>query len=499
MRRSRKLAKALVSLRIRRLPAPWRTVVALSMLLVPPLGCTGDQRAAGSLGAPDPRPPAPDAGATSVVPDAGPAKADGPPVTAQGCPDILGQDTLPTFALDISGDDWAKLTAELLDTSLQSVDANIYHPAVFHHGSETVTDAMIRLKGQSSRVFSAQMGGANGKMQFVIAFDEVNPAGNFHGLGKLIFDMPFNDNSFLHERVSNNWFRSMGIAAPCTTSGRLEVNGQYYGLYAVEESTGHRLMKEFFPDNPDGDLLKGGSEPETNKVSINAARLDAFWAATDFASMSSGIIDVDASLDEWAIESLLADADGYYGGSHYFFIYDQGPKGWIWLPHDVDATLDYIGRFDVHPLYWWEGIYLPQPPGAHYLAVINDPAGRARYVDAIDRQLRRWDVAKLQSWIDAWSAQIADAVAADPRKTATAAQFTEAVARARGGIAERAEFLKKFVACERNGDGADADADGARWCDDCRDDNPGIHPGASEVCGNGVDDNCDGLVDNGCP
>src|SRR6185369_13715203 len=122
-------------------------------------------------------------------------------IGADGCSDLFDQKTLQTYSVDISGDEWTKISAEFQDVAavLANTPRETYHPVTFHFGTETVSDAAIRLKGQSSWVDTV-MYDASPKMQFVIAFDQVNPNGKFHGLGKITLDMPRADWTFLNER-----------------------------------------------------------------------------------------------------------------------------------------------------------------------------------------------------------------------------------------------------------------------------------------------------------
>jgi hypothetical protein len=197
---------------------------------------------------------------------------------------------------------------------------------------------------------------------------------------------------------------------------------------------------------------------------------------------------------------LINDADGYYGGSHNFYLYDYPGKGYQWLVHDADASFDWLGRSNANPIYWWNVRSTQQKPGQHYLIVMNDPTWRANYIAEIRAMLPRFDVAKIQGWIDTCAAQIAADVAADPHKAVSVVDHNDGIAAMRKEVSDRAAFVGKFLGCEDgSGDVTDADGDGTSWCNDCNDQNAGVHPGAAEICGNGLDDNCNGVVDEGCP
>ena len=439
----------------------------------------------------------------------GQANPDGGQVTepgaSAGCSDLFDPDVVRTYALEIDPAEWQSIEAEFNNTAGLATGGNefaVYHPAVLKLDQETVANASIRLHGQSSWLQTVMFDGPRAKMQFDVAFDKVDPNNRFHGVDKVIFDMPRSDWTFMHERLAHAWLREAGIMTGCTASARLNINGSYYGLFVVMEDVGKSVIKQFFSANAAGDLWKAGEEPETNKDAPNYARQQSFWDAKDLASVSA-IVDLQGTMNTWAAEAILNDADGYYGGNHNFFIYDQGQQGFIFLPLDLDATFDWLALFDQvgatnHPVFWWSDRAKPAPtPGHVWSVVMQDEGWRRKYADAMAALLAKWDTAKIQERIDSWSKQLAPHVAEDPHSWATPDNFNSAVQKAREVAASRPEFLRTFIECEQNGTGADKDGDGARWCDDCRDDDASVHAGAAETC-NGTDDNCNGLVDEGC-
>ena len=131
------------------------------------------------------------------------------------------------YSFDISADEWTKMDAEFRNRDAlkaAGVDYKTFHPIVLHYGAETVTDAQVRLKGQSSWAHTVRDDGDRAKMQFVVSFEEVNSAAKFHGVSKLVFDMPNNDDTFLQERLGfTTMAELLAQPAPCANSARVTI------------------------------------------------------------------------------------------------------------------------------------------------------------------------------------------------------------------------------------------------------------------------------------
>jgi hypothetical protein len=422
----------------------------------------------------------------------------GPGGTQVGaCADLYADDRIATYEIQIAQAHWDGLVADFYNMQHNDdlgLDIHPYHPlAEFRYGNEVVANAMIRLKGQSSWREAVEAGDNPPKMQFVISFNEIDAGARFHGVRKLELDMPRTDPSYLRQRLTLGYLRALGLPAQCANSARLLVNGAPYGLYTNLERPDSEFVQRLFPGQAMGDLWDGGWGLETNEATISQPhpRLDAWWAAMDVTALAA-IADMDETLAEWAGEAMIADADGFWIGRHNFFLYDHPTRGWLWVPHDLDATIDWVD-VEVDPLYYWGREATWSGPWPHYAAVIKDAGWRDRYVVALQRAYDVFVAAKLPELLDRYAAQIADAVAADPTRPFGVDTHLAALQSLRQALHERGEFMRAWLACRATPAGAaDRDGDGHPFCADCNDGDANAHPGAAEVCGDGRDQSCDG-------
>jgi hypothetical protein len=187
---------------------------------------------------------------------------------------------------------------------------------------------------------------------------------------------------------------------------------------------------------------------------------------------------------------VLGDDDGYVCCNHNYYLYEHPSRGILYVPWDLDDAFDVQG-YDVDPV---DGYYTGLFQQPHFRALTADPVWGPRYVDHVEAMNAAMDPDVVIADMDAWQAQIAEALESDPSRSIGWEEHLASTERMRAWVRQRHAFLDSWVACAR-GEATDADADGATVCDDPDDADPAVHPGAAEVC-NGVDDNADGWIDD---
>jgi CotH kinase protein/Putative metal-binding motif len=423
------------------------------------------------------------------------------PAESDGCPALFEQNILPTYHVGISDDEWAKMEDEFLhreERLAAGLEEHPYHPITLQYddGSQQIdiNNALIRLKGNSSWTQTVQFD-ENPKMQFVLAFNEIDPKARFMGQRKVELDMPRTDRTFMRQRLALLAMRRAGITAQCANSARVEINGNYYGLYTHIERFDKEFLQRNFPGLDDGDLWSGGRIIKTNEDTFTWDRLELFWHQTFTITDLEAIADVADSVKEWSAEAVIGDADGYYNGRPNYYLYDHPTLGFIWLPADLDTV------FDMDFLPANSSLTFPLCTGRtaddrkHYAMVMGSPMWLEKYIQGLEAARASYDVAAMQQRVDNWSAQIHSAAEADKHRPFTMDEHQFAVDLMRQYIADRAAYVDSWLACYRGGGGADADGDGFDFCHDCDESAPDVNPGQSEIC-NGWDDDCDGLVDD---
>jgi len=274
--------------------------------------------------------------AATLVLSAGLLVASSRPVAAQDpATPLFDGAVVHEIRLLINSRDWETLKA--------TFETNQYYPADLEWGDNRASNVGIRSRGNGSR--------SGVKPGLRVDINRYSASQRFLGLKSFVLRNNTQDPSHLHERLSMELFRRLGLPAPREAHARLYVNNTFAGLYTVVEaidksfldvrfgeSDGYLYDYDYAPDDPPYYFEDRGAadfyvprpfKPETHEDSpradvierlvrvINAPTAAAFRLAID------EVLDVSAFIKHVAVEVFIGEKDGVLGdwGMNNFYLY----------------------------------------------------------------------------------------------------------------------------------------------------------------------------------
>jgi hypothetical protein len=367
--------------------------------------------------------------------------------------------------LDINARDWQTLKDNYL--------TNEYYPCDFHWNGQVVRNVGIRSRGQASRSAT--------KPSLRVDFDRYTTNQTLLDLKSVVLRNNATDFSSIHERISMLLYARMGLAAPRVAHARLYINNSYQGLFSLVESLDKSLLSRNF-DETDGYLYKYDRlptdapyyleylgpnaslysphpfDPETHednpKPQPIADLIRTVHDASDnaFPSAIAQYLDVNEFIRNVAVTVFMADQDGFLGdwGMNNFDVYQmQNRTVHVIIPWDKSEAMkpgpDYgiFHNIDDVPASQhnrlMERIHSIPALKAQYLDALAAVADSASELLAADG--RGW----MEREVERESAQIQDAVFADPTRSYSIDDYLAAVDAARTFARQRADSVRAQI------------------------------------------------------
>ena len=362
-------------------------------------------------------------------------------VEARAADPVFNPLRLHEVKVDIDPADWAALKANF--------QTDQYYAANVTIDGEMVRQVGIRSRGKGSR--SGTKPGIKLDMNKYVSGQE------FHGYKAIQVLNSIQDPSYLHDLLTYSVYEAAGIAAPQIATTKMFVNGDYVGLYLLEESVEKQFLRTRIGEDG-GTLYKyeftvpylltyrsdavsayvpDPFKPETNETSFDGGLADFIKAvnqtpASTFTQTISAYIDPQKFLTYIAVENAVAEYDGFVGefGLNNFYLYQlAGTKKFMMIPWDKDGSF--------HAAEW----PVLQRLDANELTkrLIADPALKSYYLSQVKAIATTFVTpAFLSTKVDQIYPLFKDAAFADPLKPFSNADIDASIAGIKGLIAARA-------------------------------------------------------------
>jgi hypothetical protein len=355
-------------------------------------------------------------------------------------------------------------------------------------------EAGIRLKG---RIGSFRPLGE--KSGFKIRFD-LDDRERFQGLRRMTLNNMVQDRSKIAEWTAYKIFRSMGLPAPRVGYVWVRVNDEDYGLYANIETPDNLFMQRWFwstdrvyegaygqdliPDRLD-DLQIDMGEPDAGESLRPMMELLETRGPNELMTQGADLLDWPTVIAVFAVELYIGHWDGYAPTRNNYYIHLDDDGRATWLPWGTDQT--FRQQRD-----------LRDGRGLMFRACLEDLPCTIEYDYTMVRLMEVIDQLNFEEELPALAERLRPYVEADERIDNN--RFEDEVEGTLRFLRERRDRVGERYECLLSEDN-DPDGDGVVCEYDCAPDNPDVFPGAAEVCADGVDQDCDGLIDEGagCP
>ena len=336
-----------------------------------------------------------------------------------------GTDDLPSLIelqveIEIEPDDWNHLAtqgANFLDNltgpdCLSAPFTNTYtwYPATVTVGGERVEQMGVRKKGFL---------GSNSWERPSLKLDSdrfVDDQRLIDGTEHFTLNNMQQDPSRIRTCLAYAVFSRAGTPAPACDFATVAVNGEDLGVYASVQPVKKAFLREHFGDD-DGDLYEGTIsdfteeyvvtfEAKTDETDPELGPLHALTEALqaeddDLMVALEAVLDVDAYITMWAVESLIGHWDGYAQGRNNFYIYRSPEDDRLhFIPWGADAVFEWAQGDPVHTMSTLSG------------RLWDHPTSRAAYLAESQRLLDEvWD----EDWLFEEMARMTDLVLPDVR------------------------------------------------------------------------------------
>ncbi|MGE0065867.1 MAG: CotH kinase family protein, partial [Solirubrobacterales bacterium] len=229
----------------------------------------------------------------------------------------------------------------------------------------------------------------DGKAAFKLKFNEFVKGQKFLGLKKLTLNNMVQDPSMLHETLSYEAFREVGVPAPHTGYAYVYVNGEDFGMHLNVETLDDVALEKRFGPLADGqhlyegaygtDVVPGGAASfevdegdEADRADLEALIADAAAPAPDFTTRMAAVADLGEMTRMWAAERYLGHWDGYSApGVNNYYLYSDAAGRFQMLPWGTDQTV----------AAWWTPF--SGPGGVLFEQCLDDEACAGAYVQAL--------------------------------------------------------------------------------------------------------------------